>query len=285
MQPDPDTTDFSRTDAMVGAAARERLHILAVVLSAPGWAAERPVAFNSPPRDPATYARFLRTLIGRYGPRGSFWSANPDVPRRPIRAWQVWNEPDHTVYWRSQPFVRGYVRLLRAAHHAIKQADRHATVVMAGFATNYPDWPVIRRLYRAGARNSYDVLAIHPYTRQVSNVVRLVVNARRALRKLHDGRRPLWATEVTWPASAGYLGDPYGFAVDARTQARNIRALLPRLAARRRELGLAHVFWESWLTGYRSDSNVFDYSGLRSPGRDRPGLRAFRSAARKLEQR
>jgi hypothetical protein len=285
VQPQPGTPDFTRTDAMVGAAARARLHVLAVVLWAPDWAAQRPVAFNSPPQDPATYGRFLQALIHRYGPKGSFWPAHPSIPRRPIRAWQVWNEPDHTVYWRTQPFVPGYAKLLRTAHHAIKQADRHATVVLAGFATGERNWPVFRRLYRAGARRNFDVVGIHPYTREVSNVVRLVANARRALRKLHDGRRPLWATEVTWPASKGRMADPFAFAVDPATQASNIRAVLPRLAAQRRSLGLAHVFWESWLTGYRSDSNVFDYSGLRSPGEDRPGLRAFRAAARELERR
>jgi hypothetical protein len=102
---------------------------------------------------------------------------------------------------------------------------------------------------------------------------------------VHDGRRPLWATEVTWPASKGRVHDPYGFAVSPRHQARNIRRLLPLLARKRHALRLDRVFWESWITGYSSTSNVFDYSGLRSPGRDRPGLAAFRHAALRLEGR
>jgi polysaccharide biosynthesis protein PslG len=203
----------------------------------------------------------------------------------PIRDWQIWNEPDHTFYWRKQPFVRRYVALLRAAHGAIKHADPHATVVMAGFATTEPNWPVIRRLYRAGARGAFDVFAVHPYTTRVRDVPRLVALARRQLQRVHDAKRPMWATEVTWPASKGHLHDPYGFAVSARRQATNVRQVFSLLATRRHELGLRRVFWESWLTGYSSTSNVFDYSGLRSPGRNRPSLSAFRREAHRLEGR
>lgn len=286
VQPDgPDSSDFTALDTEVAAAARAHLRVLAVVLWAPPWAASGKAAFNAPPRHPSDYARFLTLLIHRYGPHGSFWSANPALPRMPVRDWQIWNEPDHRYYWRTQPFVHRYVALLRAAHRAIKRADHGAKVVMAGFATIKPNWPVIHRLYRAGARGKFDVFAIHPYTAKPANVERLVALARRQLRRVHDAHRTLWATEITWPASKGHMRDPYGFAVSAHRQAANIRRVLPLLARNRRSLRLGRVFWESWLTGYRSKSNVFDYSGLRSPGRNRPGLAAFRRAAHALESR
>ena len=51
---------------------------------------------------------------------GSLWAERPDLPRVPIRAWQIWNEPNLTRYWSEQPFARSYVRLLRAADAALR---------------------------------------------------------------------------------------------------------------------------------------------------------------------
>ena len=118
--------DLSRFDAIVLSAARRNLQVLPIVTGTPGWAGRNPGDETSPPRDPKLYADFLRTLVARYGPSGSLWTEHPEVPERPIRDWQIWNEPNLTRYWtppRGQGFARSYVRLLRAAHKALEGAD------------------------------------------------------------------------------------------------------------------------------------------------------------------
>lgn len=97
VEPRPGQFEWAAIDRKVAAAARNRIDVLGLVVRTPSWAAATPGEPFSPPRDPATYAAFLRTLIGRYGPRGSFWSANPTLPRRPVRHWQIWNEPNIPV--------------------------------------------------------------------------------------------------------------------------------------------------------------------------------------------
>ena len=47
----------------------------------------------------ADFGRFVAALIGRYGPEGSFWTGNPSLPKRPIEAWQLWNEPNLRGLW------------------------------------------------------------------------------------------------------------------------------------------------------------------------------------------
>ena len=84
------------------------------------------------------------------------------MPKRPIRDWQLWNEPDHLYYWSDQPYVRDYVRLARAGRRAIKDADPGARVVMAGFADR--SWESIAAVYGAGGKGVFDIVAIHPYT-------------------------------------------------------------------------------------------------------------------------
>ena len=132
IEPARGTYDFAVTDALVAAAAAREIPVVPVVHWTPGWAAARPGDAGSPPRDPADYARLLTTLAGRYGPRGSLWAEQPALRRTPIRAWQVWNEPNITRYWTRQPLALSYVALLRAADDALHAADPRARTVLAG---------------------------------------------------------------------------------------------------------------------------------------------------------
>src|SRR4051794_14289535 len=114
VQPSADEPpDLARFDAIVLSAARRNLPVLPIVTGTPGWAARHAGDETSPPRHNATYTGFLRTLVARYGPSGSLWAEPPEVTPHPIRAWQIWNEPNLTRYWtppRGQGFARSYVR-------------------------------------------------------------------------------------------------------------------------------------------------------------------------------
>ena len=61
-------------------------------------------------------------LQKRYGPRGSWWQDHPDVPKRPIRTWQIWNEPHLRFQWGNpifQPILQtGYPRKTESFHLA-----------------------------------------------------------------------------------------------------------------------------------------------------------------------
>ena len=68
----------------------------------------------------------------RYGPNGTLWAERPDVPKLPIRSWQIWNEPNLRLYWCGKPNAKQYVAMLRTVGTAIKQVDRGAHIVTAG---------------------------------------------------------------------------------------------------------------------------------------------------------
>jgi hypothetical protein len=280
----PDLSDY---DAVVLASAGRGLPVLPIVTGTPGWAASRPGDETSPPRDPRLYAGFLATLVGRYGPRGSLWTDHPEVRPQPIRAWQVWNEPNLTRYWTPparQGFARSYVRLLRAAHRALERADPRARVILAGLPNE--SWIALRSLYRAGARRHFDAVALHPYTGKPRNVVRLAEYARREMRRFGDGRKPLWVTELSWPAAKGRTRNTAGFETTDAGQARRLTEGVRRLARARRRLRIERVFWYTWLS-QEGSPNSFDYSGLRRVRDGRtitaPALHAFRRVARRLE--
>lgn len=270
------------TDALVLAAARRGIDVLPTVVGAPAWASDDPAdgTYVLTPRDPAQYAAFLRVLIARYGPGGSLWREHPEVRARPIRAWQIWNEPNLQRYWRGD-WEPAYVELLRAAHAAVKGADPGAKVVLAGLP-NY-SWLALQSLYRRGAGAFFDVVAVHPYTRTLRNVVELVDANRRVMRANGDARAELWVTELSWSAAKQGVRD-VGFSVSTDRQTRLLRAAIRELARKRRSLRIGKVLWYAWMTRGRGTTDPFAYSGLRyvdTRGRARstPALTAFRRAA------
>ena len=94
----PDNFDWSRYDAVVGAATENGIRTLATVYGTPAWVAARP---NHPPEKPYVdeFETFLRELVRRYGPNGTFWLLNPLIPRLPITDWQLFNEVNSPTFW------------------------------------------------------------------------------------------------------------------------------------------------------------------------------------------
>jgi hypothetical protein len=287
VEPSPGTFQWSAIDRKVAAAARTRIDVLGLVVRTPNWAATVPGQPFSPPRDPATYAAFLRTLIGRYGPRGSFWRANPSLPRVPVRHWQIWNEPNIGINFvgvRSWPGT--YARLLRAAYRAVHGADSGARVVMAGLA-NF-SWRDLARAYRAGVRGSFDVAAVHPFSGRPSNSVKITRLNRDVMNRNGDSRKPIWLTELTWSSAKGKKTPlTQNWETTEAGQAQRLRQAYTLYVRARRSLRLGRIFWYTWATVDRNSKNSFDYSGLRTQlpsGRfvDKPALRAFRAMARRF---
>lgn len=276
-------TDFTWLDRVVGALQRRGLTLLPTVLGAPAWA--RAPANGSGvyvPRDPALYTSLMSGLIARYGPAGAFWRAHPRLPRRPIRSWQVWNEPDTAYFWPA-PFAASYTRLLRAAYAAIHRADRGAHVLLASLTNR--SWEALGALYAAGARGAFDEVALNSFARRPRDVVRVIDLGRDVMARNGDGRVPVAITEFSWPSSAGRV--PFFAGVTRRVQAARVREILPLLARARRSRRLAAVYWYAWASSDLGRIDPFRYSGLRRVrhGRsaDKPALAAFRTAALRLE--
>lgn len=288
LEPQKGKPDFRSSDALVGAAASARLDLLPVVLATPPWAAKNSYLLTtSPPRDPQDYARFLRALISRYGPDGAFWRQHPKLPKVPIRAWQIWNEPSHDYYWGEQPWAPSYVALLKAAHAAVRSADPGAKTVLAGF----PDrsWVSLRQVEQAGGKGAFDVAAVHPYTAKVSNVLKIVKLDRAALRAAGDGKVPMWLTEVTWSSGLGKVKrNQFGFETTEPGQAERLTEALPLLAAQRDKLGIERIYWESWAGSDKNPSLTWDWAGLRTVRGDsvraKPAFDAYVRVARQLER-
>jgi hypothetical protein len=272
-QPAPGVPNFAALDQTVGLASQAGLKILPIVLYTPRWASGKPLAGNYylyAPRKTSYYTGFLRALVARYGPHGSFWSANPGVRRVPIRQWQIWNEPAFKFFWATQPYYKTYPKLLKAAYKAVHSADRGAKVVTAGLANNRanPSWKYMKRFYRYGFRHSFDVLALHPFASSVSHLLKIVEFDRAVLKAHGDARKPIYLTEISWPASVGQIpkSDYLGFETTTARQGKLIPQGFAALL-RNKRLRVRAAFWYDWAsrfvpTSIGGTAVSFQYAGL-----------------------
>ena len=281
-------TDFARTDRIVAQAAKRHLGLLPVVMYSPPWDAS-PTGSHIQPAHDRPYGQYLTALVRRYGPKGSFWSANPSLPKDPITEWQIWNEPDLSFTWATQPFARSYVALLRVAHQAIKAADPQGKVVL-GALTNY-GWRDLASIYKVpGSRNLFDRVAADVYTQHSAGVITILGYYRRVMDKNGDPHKPIVATEVGWPSDRGVASGNPAFSTTEKGQATKLARLLPQLARNRGKLGLAGFFYYTWMTtDHGGPRTWYFYSGLLRFDRStykispKPAYWAFRRTAHQLE--
>ncbi len=301
----PGSYNWNRSDRIVGASARHGISVLFNVINTPKWASTRPKSSNPysfPPRDPALFASFMTQAVQRYGPTGTFWSLNPDIPRVPVRQWQIWNEQVAPWMWGPRPWQKTYVPVLKAAYRAIHNADSGAKVVAGSLVAygDYTQWDGMRDLYKAGAKGSFDLIAVHPFTnyptsvrRTVDNTLEIVRRVRSRMKARGQGRLPIIVTELTWPAAQGRVPKSklLGLETTPKGQVVRMKAVYKRLAKVRRKLAITQTYWYSWATEYDSKSKQSDVT-FRFAGLNRyrggafspmPVLKTFTALARKYE--
>ena len=276
---------FAATDALVARAALNDIEILPIVMYAPAWARTDPNTFASPPANPSDYTAYLVQLVQRYGPNGTFWTDHTEIPERPLRTWQIWNEPQLPYQWAGKDWEAGYGQLLHAAHDALKKADPGCTIVLAG-ATNFA-WDALESLYRKGSiKGQFDVAALHPYTGSAGRVVKAAELFKAVLKKHGDAKLPIWITELAWPASKGKVTPPSGLQALPTTAAGMATRLTRGYRLLMKSQIVQRAYWYTWASGYTKGDGIFGFTGLQryDPKTGRftatPALRAFRKLAR-----
>jgi hypothetical protein len=275
---------------LVALAAARRMTILPVVEYTPAWDSRHPRNVATPPSSPAAYARFIVAMIHLYGPHGSFWAANPSLPRVPIRMWQIWNEPDFTTYWSQQPFQPGYVKLLRAVRPAVRAADPGAKIVLAGLP-NF-SWRYLADIYKfKGARKLFDVVAVHPYTATPAGAVTILKKVRAVMDQHGDRRKPIMATELSWPSAKGLARTQFENSTTVAGQAKKVSQAVRLMAKNRKSLGLSAFYYYTWITNETlpgAKHDPFNFAGLLSFHDGvgisaKPVLKTFTRAALSIE--
>ena len=275
---------WSGVDAVVRGAATARLDVLPVLGGAPSWAVPVDMRFASPKtlpvrtgRQRSGWKRFVRQAVLRYGPKGTFWAENPGVPKRPLRAWQIWNE-ENFKYFVARPNPAEYGKLVKLSYPAIKGPDRGAKIILGGlfarpeearikrgprrayFATEFLD-----QMYKRtpGIKRKFDGVALHPYTGTFRRLPRYIKDIRKVLEANHDAAKSLWITELGWSSQRPSRSN--SFAKGKRGQVAQLKGAFRLLRSKQRKWRIARVYWFS-VDDAPGGCNFCDGSGLFGEG-------------------
>jgi hypothetical protein len=283
----PGQYDLSYHDEFVASAAAHGVTILPILFRAPDFhLGRRHVRYACPPANNASLAAFAQVLVQRYGPNGTLWSERPDVPRLPIRSWQIWNEPNLAQYWCNKPKAKQYVAMLRTVGGAIKRTDGGAHIVTAGLPLSKLSNAVrlekfLGQMYKAKAGKYFDSLAINSYAKDKRELAKLLTSVRALMNESHDRSGKIWITELGW----GDKGPKHRFVVGEGGQAKRIAQSLAYVKAQRKKLKLRGVVYFSWRDGTPYAPEFKDMWGLHTGLLDVNGApkKAFESFGQRIK--
>ncbi len=231
--------DWTRADLIVRTLAESHLRWEPVLDYTPKWAQQhikpakdKYITSPLPPLRNSDYGAYSAAVASRYGPGGSFWRSNPQLPREPVLTFEIWNEPDCRWTWGPDVNLRDYAKLYMTAYHSIKRADRHATVVTGGLAFNRTSLP---RLLKAFKGLPMDGLGVHPYGANAQQTIGAVDWTEQEMIDYGRGRTPLFVDEYgwnsvpkTWQAvSRRALGNDVQQSLIGLSQVRRVREVIP----------------------------------------------------------
>lgn len=285
--------NWSDADAFVAAAAAARLDILPFLSTAPSWAVpvDRRIGSSAflPVRSGkqrAGWTKFVKQAILRYGPKGTFWTENPTLPRKPLRTWQVWNEPNFK-YFVARPNPAEYGKLVKISSNAIKAADPGAQVILGGlfarpieatfrkrppeayFAADFLD-----EMYEStpGIKSKFQGVALHPYTGSWKNLPSRIEEVRSVLKVHRDIGKGLWMTEMTWSSEPPQRNN--SFAKGRAGQARELTGAFRLFRSNQRKWNLQRIYWFS-INDYAGLCNFCGGSGLFEGSKPKPAWKAY----------
>lgn len=281
--------DWAEHDELLAACARAGLRPIGLLAGTACYATGRPRgecwSKGWPPlaRFAPDWKRYVGACVERYGPDGRFWAEHPELEPRPVRTWEVWNEPNLAHFWAPEPDPRAYAELLEQTAAAIRGVDPRATVLVGGLTAPHRrarQW-IVDLFATPGVRRHFDGVAIHPYARTPREVAEL------CRWFAHIARAPLYITEVGWAtaggtASGAAAGGGHWLIVSERTQARYVAQTIRRL---RRIKAVRCAIWFSArdLAPAPGREHSWDvWAGLRTrDGRRKPAWWKFKRQTRR----
>ena len=241
---------WHQSDQEIGAAAKAGAIPLPVLY---GKSNKPPLEGNAAKK----WKTFIASAGKRYGPGGVFWQGPfqqlfPGASPKPVKIWQIWNEPGSPTYFKN-PNPAKYLRLLKAARSQIRKIDGKAKIMVGGLFSStdkgsikgrIPAVEFARKLYSLkGAKEAFDYMALHPYARDVNDMVNQIEQLRNVMKGAKDGgKTKLAITELGWSSNKP---DGSLLAKGQKGQANTLQKAFKKLSASKAKYKLYTVDWFS----------------------------------------
>lgn len=195
---------WKKYDEIVDLAQQYGLKIIARIDRPPAWTRRDNRYPTAPPDNIEDYANFVQSVVAHYKGR--------------VHYYQIWNEPNLWPEWGDRPVdPAGYADMLRMAYTKAKAVDPEVVILSAPLGQtvedsqrNLSDLTYLDALYRAGAKNYFDILAANGYGFGAPpdappdpgslNFARLKL-LREIMVRHGDEAKPVWLNEFGWNAS------------------------------------------------------------------------------------
>jgi hypothetical protein len=282
---------LSRMDAVVDKAQARGLKVLFTFWETPCWASSAPADLKQdcagewwkrgvqryPPVRSSDYADALEFVVKRYRDR--------------VAAWEIWNEPNLSYFFKATDKAATYADLVKAAYPSAKAAHPESTIIAGSLSG--ADVSFTRALYSEGIEGSFDAFSVHPYSGDRSpldpgddrwihsSFVRGVPAVRSTMLQEGDDK-PLWLTEFGWSTCDIRDQEPYRNCVAASVQADYLRLAYGQMQSWRYvEVGV-------WYNLQNTSANLSDLNGnyglLNYEEAEKPAYAAFRAASAVLNR-
>jgi hypothetical protein len=289
----PNNINWDYLDRFMTSMSQEGITVMPVLMDPPASITTAPasgaIRGSYPPADLGAIGDFGAMLAQHYGTTGSFWAAHPELPRHPITAWQIWNEPNLPVYWQPRPNAAAYVQMLRLASQKIKAVDPNAEIITAGIPDSrikgsIPLTSYLKQMYRAGATGAFDTLAVNGYAPTGKAVISLARHIRRQINSYGGQATALRISEFGW-ADRG-PEHPRGRFTVGKKQGPYTYQAIRGLWKARKGLKLRGIVYYDWRDQpvYAGGKNFWGlHTGLLAiNGKAKPALSWFKKAVRSL---
>lgn len=244
--------DFIHYEKLIRGIRDRGINILAVLNYNKGDPANRKQDWNSPPESFEEFAAYVGATVDHFKDR--------------IHHWEIWNEPNLSIYWNApKDDLQSYCALLKLSRAAALKADPRCIVMNGGLTE--PVIQDVKNFYRQGGGRLSDVINIHtflnPSDSNSENKFDEIMTGLDEVMKQHgDSQKKIWITEMGCPGlpsekmNLTWFG---GKAIDEKGQAEWVEKQI-RMA--KKYPRIEKLFWAF----YRDTENEFkdatDYFGL-----------------------
>ncbi|HEX9153665.1 MAG TPA: cellulase family glycosylhydrolase [Candidatus Saccharimonadales bacterium] len=300
-----DSYDWEMFDRVVAAAGEHNLKVIGLLAYTPKWAQDplcaklvvtEAAGTRCSPKNNESFANFARTAAQRYKGKS-------------IRAWEIWNEPNLSAYWKTvqadgravhaDPIA--YAKLANAGAKAIRETGTDAKIITGGLA---PFWEPV---YPKGFRQSdylaqllprldpslFDAVGIHPYSWPLLPDKKVMYNAffsvdqgrekynlRTIMYKNGFGDKQIWGTEYGAPT---YGVSQPGKRTDHVTENQQAQIIERGIENwfQKTNVGplIIHSDSDRWLPSRKNEKS---FGLLRADGSEKPAYDALQSAIEDL---
>ncbi len=175
--------DFVATgyDSLTAACLERNIRILYILdYSNPLYEPKRSVRSDT---GRAAFASFAEAAVKRYGGRGIIW--------------EIWNEPNGSVFWQPQSNAGEYCQLVETTVPRLRRADSTALII-APAASGIPmNW--LEECFNRGMLYWVDGISVHPYRKQApETVIADYAALRELIRRYAPGGREIPIISGEW---------------------------------------------------------------------------------------